>query len=144
MHHARKKGSRGSSTIMLPCLHGPHTAQCNGLTHIQRWHAAHRTVGYGHVYQGRYKSFPVQIDEHFLQVARYIERTPLRAMLVEKSQAWQWSSLWLRMNGSKKSFSTPGRYPPGTTTHGGSMNLTQRGSRGYPLRHQTRTPLWYG
>ena len=34
------------------------------LTHTQRWHA-HRTAGSGHVYQGRFKSFPVQGDEHF-------------------------------------------------------------------------------
>ena len=29
-------------------------------THSHRWHVAHRTVGIGHLYQGRYKSFPVQ------------------------------------------------------------------------------------
>ena len=32
------------------------------LTYTQRYHAHHRTTGYGHVYQGRYKSFPVQDD----------------------------------------------------------------------------------
>ncbi len=73
-----------------------------GLTHTQRWHAAHKTIGYGHLYQGRYKSFPVQTDEHFLQVARYIERNPLRAHLVKAAQAWQWSSLWVRDNGTKR------------------------------------------
>ncbi len=73
-----------------------------GLTHTQRWHTAHKTIGYGHLYQGRYKSFPVQTDEHFLQVARYIERNPLRANLVQKAQAWQWSSLWRRTRGTNK------------------------------------------
>ena len=34
------------------------------LTHTQRWHAHHRTAGTGHLYQGRFKSFPVQSDEH--------------------------------------------------------------------------------
>jgi hypothetical protein len=29
------------------------------VTHSHRWHAAHNTVGIGHLYQGRYKSFPV-------------------------------------------------------------------------------------
>lgn len=80
----------------------PHFMRWLGLTHTQRWHAAHKTIGYGHVYQGRYKSFPVQTDEHFLQVARYIERNPLRANLVQKAQDWHWSSLWLRKNGTKK------------------------------------------
>lgn len=72
------------------------------LTHTQRWHTAHNTIGYGHLYQGRYKSFPVQTDEHFLQVARYIERNPLRAKLVEQSQEWRWSSLYRRHIDTKK------------------------------------------
>lgn len=73
-----------------------------GLTHTQRWHTAHKTVGYGHLYQGRYKSFPVQTDEHFLQVCRYIERNSLRAKLVKRVEDWRWSSLWLRSKGDKK------------------------------------------
>ena len=44
------------------------------LTHTQRWHARRRTAGSGHLYQGRFKSFPVQSDEHFLTVCRYVER----------------------------------------------------------------------
>jgi putative transposase len=39
------------------------------LTHTQRWHAHHRTAGSGHLYQGRFKSFPVQSDDHFLTSA---------------------------------------------------------------------------
>ena len=34
------------------------------VTHSQRWHAHHGTSGMGHVYQGRFKSFPVAGDEH--------------------------------------------------------------------------------
>ena len=30
------------------------------LTHTQRWHAHRHTAGSGHLYQGRFKSFPVQ------------------------------------------------------------------------------------
>src|SRR5579872_1117887 len=44
------------------------------LTHTQRYHAKTRTVGYGHVYQGRYKSLPVELGGHFLTVVRYVER----------------------------------------------------------------------
>ena len=47
------------------------------VTHTQRWHAAHRTAGTGSLYQGRFKSFPVQTDAHFLTVARYVERNAL-------------------------------------------------------------------
>ncbi len=63
------------------------------LTHTQRWHAYHDTVGSGHVYQGRFKSFPVQEDDHFLTVCRYVERNPLTAGLVTKAEDWRWSSL---------------------------------------------------
>ncbi len=66
------------------------------LTHTQRWHSHHRTAGTGHLYQGRFKSFPVQPDEHLLTVCRYVERNALRAGLVERAQDWRWSSLWAR------------------------------------------------
>jgi REP-associated tyrosine transposase len=66
------------------------------LTHTQRWHAHRHTAGTGPVYQGRFKSFPVQSDEHFLSVARYVERNPVRARLVKRAEDWQWSSLWRR------------------------------------------------
>ena len=51
-------------------------------TYAMRWRVAHRTVGYGHLYQGRSKSFPVQSDEHLLTVLRYIERNAVGAGLV--------------------------------------------------------------
>jgi putative transposase len=67
------------------------------LTHTQRWHAHHHSAGTGPVYQGRFKSFPVQTDEHFLTVARYVERNALRARLADRAEDWQWSSLWARV-----------------------------------------------
>lgn len=71
-------------------------------THTQRWHAKYETTGYGHIYQGRYKSFPIEKDNHFLQVCRYVERNPLRAGLVQKAEDWRWSSLWIREYGTEK------------------------------------------
>lgn len=70
------------------------------VTHSQRWHAHRHSSGTGPVYQGRFKSFPVQTDEHFLTVARYIERNALRARLVMQAEHWRWSSLWRRTQGS--------------------------------------------
>ena len=64
------------------------------VTHTQRWHAYHQTAGTGPVYQGRFKSFPIQTDDHFITVARYVERNPLRARLVLRAENWRWSSLW--------------------------------------------------
>ena len=54
------------------------------LTHTQRYNAHYQTTGEGHLYQGRYKSFPVQSDEHFLSVCRYVERNAFAADLCEQ------------------------------------------------------------
>lgn len=62
-------------------------------THVKRYHQYHHTTGGGHLYQGRYKSFPVQQDDHLLMVLRYVEANPLRAGLVRRAQDWRWSSL---------------------------------------------------
>lgn len=62
------------------------------LTHTKRWHGYRRTVGTGHVYQGRFKSFLVQEDAHLLTVCRYVERNAVRAQLVERAEQWRWSS----------------------------------------------------
>ena len=61
--------------------------------HTQRWQRAKRRVGYGHLYQGRFKSFPVESDDHFYSLVRYVERNALRAGLVERAQDWPWCSL---------------------------------------------------
>jgi putative transposase len=70
------------------------------VTHTQRWHAHHHTSGTGHLYQGRFKSFPIEQDEHFYTVARYVERNPVRAGLVARAEEWRHGSLWLRSQGS--------------------------------------------
>jgi putative transposase len=70
------------------------------VTQTQRWHAAHRTSGTGPLYRGRFKSFPIQEDEHLWTVLRYVERNPLRANLVQGPEAWRWSSLWHREQGN--------------------------------------------
>ena len=86
-------------------------------THAMRWRVSHRTVGYGHLYQGRFKSFPVQSDDHLLSLLRYVERNPLSAGLVERAQLWRWGSLWSRVHAKRRSKPCcrlwPG--PPGNT-----------------------------
>jgi len=67
-------------------------------THVRRWRLHRRSVGRGHLYQGPYKSFPVQEDDHFYAVARYVERNALRAKLARTAEAWPWSSLAQRAN----------------------------------------------
>src|SRR5690348_2708935 len=65
------------------------------VTHARRHHKHYPQPGTGHIYQGRFKSFPVQSDEHFLIVARYIHANALRARLVKRAEAWRWSDATL-------------------------------------------------
>ena len=62
-------------------------------SHVRRYHRHYDSSG--HVWQGRFKSFPIQSDEHLLTVMRYVERNPIRAKTipVRKAQNWHWSSL---------------------------------------------------
>lgn len=71
-------------------------------THVRRWHLHRNSVGSGHLYQGTYKSFPIQDDEHFLTVCRYVEQNPLRAGLVPRAEEWRWSSLFGSVTGITK------------------------------------------
>ncbi|MEM9658784.1 MAG: transposase [Planctomycetota bacterium] len=61
-------------------------------SHVRRYHRRYHSSG--HVWQGRFKAFPIQSDEHLLTVMRYVERNPVRAksIPVRKAQNWPWSS----------------------------------------------------
>ncbi|TWU48926.1 Transposase IS200 like protein [Rubripirellula tenax] len=84
-------------------------AQRLQLTHTQRYHAHHHSAGRGHLYQGRYKSFPVQDDEHFLTVNRYVERNAFSAELCQSPEDWRFGSLWRWNSGTttERSLLTP-------------------------------------
>jgi putative transposase len=87
------------------------------LTHTQRWHAHRHTAGSGHLYQGRFKSFPVQEDEHFYTVCRYVERNALRARLVKRAENWRWNSLWRMTSGDRESRTLLSRWPVSRPRH---------------------------
>lgn len=65
-------------------------------TITQRWHAFRHTAGSGHLFQGRFKTFLVQTDTHFIQLMKYIEANPIRANLVSRAESWKWGSLYAR------------------------------------------------
>jgi len=71
-----------------------------GTSHATRHHARKETVGNGHLYQGRYKSFLVEEDHHLLTVLKYIERNPVRAGLVQRPEDWRWGSAYRRIHGT--------------------------------------------
>lgn len=85
-------------------------------THAVRWNLFRELYGTGHVYQGPYKAFPVEEDEHCLCVCRYVVRNALRANLVLRAEAWPWSSLHARVNSTRSesllSTELPLVYPP--------------------------------
>lgn len=72
-----------------------------GVTHVRRHHEHYHRRGGGHLYQGRFKSFPVAEDDYYLTLCRYVEANPLRAGLVQRAEEWRWSGLWRRTHRAK-------------------------------------------
>lgn len=71
-----------------------------GTSHTRRFHVRTKTIGGGHLYQGRYKSFLIENDSHLLTVLKYVERNPVRAKLCEYPEGWRWGSAYRRICGS--------------------------------------------
>ena len=72
------------------------------VTHTQRYRVTTQTVGEGSLYQGRYKSFIIQKDNHLLTVLRYVERNPLTANLIKNALDWKYGSVYRRYKGTDK------------------------------------------
>jgi putative transposase len=64
--------------------------------HVRRHFAHRQNAAGGHLYQGRFKSFPVQDDAHLLVLFRYVEANAVRAGLVDDACDWRWGSFALR------------------------------------------------
>ena len=56
--------------------------------HVRRYHKHYHSSG--HIWQGRFKAFPIQQDEHLLTVLRYVERNAVRPGLVKRAERWSW------------------------------------------------------
>jgi putative transposase len=78
-------------------------------THVRRYHQHYHSSG--HIWQGRFKAFPIEENQHLLAVLRYVERNPLRANLVQRAEDWPWSSLPWWLAPSKLPFLHPGPVP---------------------------------
>ena len=87
--------------VAYPLADGQVTAFFRWLTHTHAMRAiTHRRVlGMGPLYQGRFKSLPVQRDEHLATLLRYVQRNPLRANLVRRSGDWRHTGEWARRHG---------------------------------------------
>jgi putative transposase len=71
-------------------------------THAMRAITHRRVMGMGPLYQGRFKSLPVQCDEHLLTLLRYVQRNPVRADLARSAADWRWGGEGVRRNGPKE------------------------------------------
>lgn len=100
-------------------------------THVRRWHLHYRSVGRGHLYQGTYKSFPVQQDEHFYRVWRYAERNAQRANVVPRAKEWRWGSLAqsLERQGLKETVALSSPFLPSTSARGSADAMNYESSR---------------
>jgi putative transposase len=70
--------------------------------HAMRVRRHSKTIGEGHVYQDRFRSFPVETGVYYWNVVRYVEANALRAGLVERAEDWRWSSLVDRTSGTPR------------------------------------------
>lgn len=109
--------------VIWPCGDGDLSRWMQWLltSHVRRYHRHYQ--GSGHVWQGRFKAFPIEQDEHLLAVLRYVERNPLRAGLVDRAEEWMWSSLAWRTRGQRPGMLAewPLPCPPGWVEHVNSV-----------------------
>ncbi len=115
------------------------------VTHVTRWQKHHNRVGYGHVYQSRFKSFPVETDEYFYHVARHVERNALRANLVERAEQWPYGSLWIEEHGTAEHKQLLSRWPlPKPRQWKQYVNDPVTQSETQALRHSVKRGTPYG
>lgn len=63
--------------------------QLNGI-YTQKYNRRHKKPG--HLFQGRFKAIVVQKETYLFELCRYVVLNPVRAKMVEKPEAWKWSS----------------------------------------------------
>jgi putative transposase len=90
--------------VVFPSDHRQITDFFRWLTHTHAMRAiTHRRVmGMGPLYQGRFKSLPVQTDGHLLSLLRYVQRNPVRARLAGRAADWRWGSEGIRHSPKKE------------------------------------------
>ena len=115
-----------------------------GLTHTQRYNAHYHTTGEGHLYQGRYKSFPIQSDGHFLSVCRYVERNAYSADLCAAPDLWHYGSLYCWRHGTQKEKALLTKWPIPCARWLGRLGracLVGQGAKAIATVHATRSPI---
>jgi len=84
----------------------------------------------GYLFQGRYKSKLIDKNGYLLECARYIERNPLRASIVDDLSLYKWTSYDFYANGRKDAIITEN---PAYATLGVDINEIQKAYKQYVL-----------
>jgi hypothetical protein len=71
-----------------------------GATYTKRFNIRHSRSG--HLFQGRFKNVLIQNDAYLLQLSYYIHRNPLKACMVKRLTAYNWSSYQAYAYGKNK------------------------------------------
>jgi len=107
--------------------------------HVRRYHKHYHSSG--HIWQGRFRAFPIQEDEHLLTVLRYVEPNPLRAGLVASARDWLWSSAAVGLLGGPTLHAGPVPRPPDWLSH---VDMPQSEAEVEALRDCVRRRRPYG
>ena len=76
--------------------------RCLASMHSMRHRQLHGATGRGGLYASRFRSFPVQEDEHLISLIRYVERNPVNFKLCHQVDQWNYGSAWRMLHGSAK------------------------------------------
>jgi putative transposase len=87
-------------------------------SHVRRYHRQYQSSG--HIWEGRFRAFPVQPDEHLLTLLRYVEQNPLRLkeLKVRKPERWPWSSVGRNLVGGEVAGVERPKIEPGPAARG--------------------------
>lgn len=114
-------------------------------THTMRWHAHYQTQGTGHLYQGRFKTFAIEEDDHLLAVLRYVERNPLRAGFCARAEDWTFGSGWRMAHGDRQSRKLLASWPiPRPRQWNSFVNQAQTEAEVQAVRHSVVRGTPYG
>lgn len=77
--------------VLMKHLAGRHSQLLNGLS-----------ARHGRVWEGRFRSTPIQAERYLLACMRYVETAPVRAGMVRSAEQYQWASVKERREGADR------------------------------------------
>lgn len=88
-------------------LRGTLSKCLQGINLSYSWWYRRRYDFCGHVWQGRFKSLPIENEGYLLECGRYIERNPVNAEMTARPEGYLWSSYRFYVDGTRNPLVTP-------------------------------------